>query len=585
MLIIISISFSENFKQQELSRDILIKASYFYNIQKYDVAMGLLQKALKGIAYPEDLFRIRYMYAKTLFKLYKFDEGISSLENILFISPDKYEASFLLKRLDYMKNFKRANLPKSLVFTKSINGFDYENNIEYFYNPISVTLNGTDIYSIDPANNTLVRTNIQGALYISKLSIKHPMSVATINNNIFVLDYGSTIYNITSGASITLQLPILIKSYNGKLWAYDLMDSSFHAYNDQLKEVLSFKITNFDFKKILVKDFCVDSYDRVVYVLNETSSRIEKIDYTGRILSFKNFTPLFTSRAFSPQSIDIDRFGNIYVSDYDSNLIILNSQLSFIKELPLKNNSFSMCVKNNYMLSSDYIKNTINIYQILYESPYLFPKIDYVNVNNFPKIEVYLEIYDKFSNPFPEQFGYLKVTDNKVNVDYTITNTTYSATNILIIGDNLDIINKFSDNFNTIAINKSDIIQAILKLPFSPYRRILLLIDPKIQNIPVKQLAYFLFLHNISLYVIADQNTSFYNTLCKMSGGEILPHNEIDQLLNDIKSKRYTMMKLVYTTPFVRESTVNEIEVDFKYQSFISMDSVIYSKNWRNEVR
>jgi tetratricopeptide (TPR) repeat protein len=130
LTIAISISFSQSFKQQELNRDILIKASYFYNTQRYELARDLLAQALKGISYPEDLYRIRYMYAKTLFKLYNFSDGINSLENILFISPDKYSASFLLKRLDFLKNFKRSDPPKSLVFVNSINGFDYKNNVE-----------------------------------------------------------------------------------------------------------------------------------------------------------------------------------------------------------------------------------------------------------------------------------------------------------------------------------------------------------------------------------------------------------------------------------------------------------------------
>lgn len=586
LFVIATVSFSENFKQQELNRDILIKASYFYNIQRYDIAKELLEKALKGISYPEDLYRIRYMYAKTMFQLYDFQKGVDSLENILFVSPDKYEASFLLKRLEYAKSFKRENLPKSLILTKSINGFDYDKNIEYFYNPISITLSGTDLYSIDPANKTLIKSDLEGDLYISPLSIKTPMGVAVINDNVFVLSYGNKIFNLTTGASISLKLPILIKSYDNKLWVYDLMDSTFYVFNTNFKKIMSVRITNFDFKKILIKDFAVDPYDKVIYVLDESFSRFEKIDFRGRVLFFKSFTPTFTSKAFSPQSLDIDRFGNIYVSSYNGNVLVFNSDLKQVKQFTLKNKSFSMSVEDNYLLSSDYVKNTLNIYQILYKNPYLFPKIQYVSVKNFPKINVYVEIYDKFSNPFPVQFGYLKLTENKVNVNYTLTDISYSASNVLIIGDNLNIINQFSDNFNTIAINKSDIIDAVLKLPFNPHRRVLLLINPKVpQNKTIGQLAYFLFLHNITLYVLSDSDTSFYDTLTRMTGGKVFSLSNVSQLIDDIKSKRYDMMKLQYTTPFVRQSVVGEIEVDFKYQTFISMDSIIYSKNWQNEVR
>ncbi len=578
-------SFAENFKQQDLNRDILIKASYFYNLQRYDIARDLLQKALKGISYPEDLYKIRYMYAKTMFQLYNFSAGVDSLENILFISPDKYEASFLLKRLQYSKTFERKNLPQTLLFTNAINGFDYKNNIEYFYNPISVTISGTHVFAIDPANNTLIESSVGGALSIKDLSISRPFSIASINNNIFILDYGNKIYNLSSGASITLGLPILMKSYDNKLWVYDMLNSSFYVFNANLQRSMLICITSFPYRKILVKDFVVDSYERTFYVLDETSKRIEKFDFSGRMLLFKNFTPTFTSKAFSPQSIDIDRFGNIYVSSYDGDVIVFDTNLNMVETFRLKNKSFSMCVKDNYLVSSDYIKNTLNIYQILYKNSYLFPKIDYVDVDGFPKISVYMEIYDKFSNPFPQQFGYLKLTDNKINVDYTLTNLTYYATNVLIIGDDLDVINKFSDNFNTIAINKSDIIQSVLRLPFNPHRRILLLINPNPTTQPIGQLAYFLFLHNISLYVLSDSVSNFYNTLTRMTGGKVFKMDQVDQLINYIKSKRYNMMKLEYTTPFVRQSLVNEIEVDFKYQNFISMDSIIYSKNWRNEVR
>ncbi len=586
LFISITIAFSENFKQQELNRDILIKASYFYNIQRYDIAKDLLEKALKGVSYPEDLYRIRYMYAKTMFQLYNFQKGVDSLENILFVSPDKYEASFLLKRLEYVKSFKRENLPKSLILAKSINGFDYDKNIEYFYNPISITLSGTNLYSIDPANKTLIKSDLEGDLYISPLNTKIPMGVAVINDNIFILNYGSKIFNLTTGASISLKLPILIKSYDNKLWVYDLMDSTFYAFSTNFKKIMSVSITNFAFKKILVKDFAVDPYDKAIYILDESFSRFEKVDFKGRVLLFKTFTPTFTSKAFSPQSLDVDRFGNVYVSSYNGNILVFDSNLKQVKQFTLKNKSFSMSAEDNYLLSSDYVKNTLNIYQILYKDPYLFPKIQYVSAKDFPKINVYVEIYDKFSNPFPAQFGYLKLTENKVNVNYTLANTSYTATNVLIIGDNLNIINQFSDNFNTIAINKSDIIDAVLKLPFNPYRRVLLLIDPKIpQNKTIGQLAYFLFLHNITLYVLSDSDSKFYNTLTRMTGGKFFSLGNVSQLIGDIKSKRYDMMKLQYTTPFVQQSVVGEIEVDFKYQTFISMDSIIYSKNWRNETR
>lgn len=496
---------------EEFARYHFSQAIENWGVGNYLKAKEYIDLAFQKPMYPTDIPKLWYFLAKMDIETGNVYEAIQSLENVLFLQPDRTEIVILLKSIrsiQEMANLKNPIL--GLEFFEEILG--YSNFIEFFYNPVASERYLESIYILDRANHFIYVSSKKGNEVV-KLPLQSPTG-------------------------------IVIDPISGILYVSDITEGKVHAMNIKTREF----IRVFEgFSKPFIK-----AVDRIgnIYVLDPPNNKLSVMTIAGTVLK-----QIFLSEGFTPNLVtDVD-------VDFDL-LVLQDMTLKGFRVLQIP--SYEEMVLIPFMEGRIPICSTFdgmgNLITLWNEGELTFRDFKEGLNGSYQRIDLTNIILDGISDIdyTPPLLTFTDFDDHLVK-SYVVTRTNPEALNIIdgmyIEEENMNIYfrnqhisgNSFQMNFPFLNVIDSggfvpfttdflwkDVVLTVIekgkeffendfqKLQKNQFNVILWFSDG--YEIPFEKIAPALLAKNVRLYVLSNLSVSSnLSKLSRITGGMVLP--------------------------------------------------------------